>query len=159
MADLIVRLYDVPEFDAFKMAQQGVTVRRAMAPERRLILEWVTHVFHDGWASEVEIGFGAHPISVWVATRNNTLLGFAATDATAKGFFGPTGVAPEERGKGIGEALLYAALGGMRDAGYAYAIIGNPGPLEFYRKRVMGLEIPGSAPGLYRGMLSREHDL
>lgn len=159
MADLVVRLYDLPDYDAHAMARLGITIRRALAPERRLVTEWIASTFHEGWAAECEIGFGAHPISVWIATRGNELLGFAAADATAKGFFGPTGVASRHRGQGIGEALLYVALRGMRDAGYAYAIIGDPGPIEFYRKRVVGLEIPNSAPGLYRGMLSREHDL
>ena len=35
------------------------------------------------------------------------------------------------------------------------AVIGDPGPVEFYRKRLDALEIPGSEPGLYAGMLRR----
>ena len=66
-------------------------------------------------------------MTVWIATRGEALLGFACHDATAKGFFGPTAVAEAERGKGIGEALLFATLRGMREAGYAYAIIGGVG--------------------------------
>jgi hypothetical protein len=42
----------------------------------------------------------------------------------------------------------------MREAGYAYAIVGGAGPVEFYRKRLDALEIPGSVPGFYRDMLS-----
>ena len=41
----------------------------------------------------------------------------------------------------------------MREAGYAYAVIGDPGPVAFYRKRLDALEIPNSEPGIYRGLL------
>src|SRR5690606_15360544 len=51
------------------------------------------------------------------------------------------------------EALLAATLAGMREAGYAYGIIGDPGPVAFYKSRLDALEIPGSEPGLYAGML------
>ena len=41
----------------------------------------------------------------------------------------------------------------MREAGYGYAVIGDPGPVDFYRKRLDALEIPNSKPGVYAGML------
>ena len=103
--------------------------------------------------SECETAFASLPVTVWIATRGEALLGFACHDASAKGFFGPTAVAEAERGKGIGEALLFSTLKGMREAGYAYAIIGDVGPVEFYRKRLDVMIIPGSEPGIYRGML------
>ena len=87
------------------------------------------------------------------AVRDGKLLGFACHDATAKGFFGPTGVDEAARGQGIGEALLIATLRGMREAGYGYAVIGDPGPVAFYQKRLDALEIPKSKPGIYAGML------
>jgi GNAT superfamily N-acetyltransferase len=96
------------------------------------------------------------PVTVLIATRDDTLLGFACFDTSAKGFFGPTGVDPAARGQGIGEALLLATLRAMREDGYAYAVIGDPGPVEFYKKRLDALEIPGSDPGIYRGMLRRD---
>ena len=91
-----------------------------------------------------------------MAVKDDTLLGFACHDTTAKGFFGPTGVTEQARGQGIGEALLLATLNGMREAGYGYAVIGDPGPVAFYRKRLDALEIPKSEPGVYRGMLGRK---
>ena len=100
-----------------------------------------------------ETAFSSLPVTAWIATRGEALLGFACHDATAKGFFGPTAVAEGERGKGIGEALLFATLRAMREAGYAYAIIGGVGPVDFYRKHLEVVVIPGSDPGIYRGML------
>lgn len=154
MPDLLVRLYDLP--DIGRHLPEGVTMRRALPPERDLVVDWVGRTFFANWASECALAFSGLPIAVWVAVRDRQLIGFACVDATARGFFGPTGVAKAERGKGIGEALLMAALRGMREAGYAYAVIGDPGPVEFYRKRLDVFEIPGSEPGIYGDMLRRD---
>ena len=93
------------------------------------------------------------PCTAFIATKGQELLGFACYDTSAKGFFGPTGVHETARGQGIGEALLIVTLKAMREAGYAYAVIGDPGPVDFYKKRLDVLEIPKSKPGHYAGML------
>jgi hypothetical protein len=155
MADLLVRLYDLPELDPTPMLAAGVAIRRAIPPERRIVVDWVAAHFSQNWAAECEVALSGHPVSAWIAVRGGELLGFACAEATAKGFFGPTGVSAQERSKGIGEALLFAALRGLREAGYAYAVIGDPGPVAFYKKRLDVLEVPGSEPGIYRGMLGR----
>jgi hypothetical protein len=41
----------------------------------------------------------------------------------------------------------------MKLQGYGYAVIGDPGPTEFYQKVVGAVDIPGSWPGVYKGML------
>ena len=154
MSDLLVRLYDLPQSDAEpRLAASGITIRRALPPERGLIAAWVEQHFHSLWASEVAVAMSQHPMTTWVAVKDGALLGFACHDATAKGFFGPTGVAEAARGQGVGEALLLATLRGMREAGYAYAVIGDPGPVAFYLKRLDALVIPKSSPDIYRGML------
>jgi hypothetical protein len=155
VTDLLVRLYDLPDVPPSpRLAAEGVVIRRAIPPERHAVTAWITAGFATPpWVSECEMAFSSLPVTVWIATRGESLLGFACHDASAKGFFGPTGVGEAERGKGIGEALLFATLRGMREAGYAYAIIGDPGPIEFYRKRLDVVVIPGSDPGIYRGML------
>jgi len=77
------------------------------------------------------------------------LLGVACHDATCRNFFGPALVAPEQRGRGIGRALLLAALHAMRADGYGYAIIGWASSAEFYRRTVGAVPIEGSTPGIY----------
>ena len=154
MPDLLVRLYDLPEFAAeASVAALGITVRRALGPERGVVMDWVSRHFGDPWLSETAVGFAQTPITVFVAAKDATLLGFACHDTTAKGFFGPTGVDAAARGQGIGEALLIATLKSMREAGYGYAVIGDPGPVAFYKKRLDALDIPGSDPGIYAGLL------
>jgi len=152
--DLLVRLYDLPAFPAeTRVADAGIVVRRALAPERCVVLPWIRERFSAGWAGEAALALSQLPVTLWIAVREGELLGFACHDATARGFFGPTGVAAAARGQGIGEALLAATLRGMREAGYAYAVIGDPGPVDFYRKRLDALDIPKSEPGIYRGLL------
>jgi GNAT superfamily N-acetyltransferase len=64
------------------------------------------------------------------------IAGFAAHDANNRGlgFFGPTGVAREHRGRGRGTALLRASLADLRRLGYERAIIPWTDALDFYRK-------------------------
>ena len=62
-------------------------------------------------------------------------------------------VLEEERGRGLGRALLLATLHAQREQGYAYSIIGGVGPAEFYAKAVGAVLIEGSTPGVYRGVL------
>jgi GNAT superfamily N-acetyltransferase len=152
---MLVRLYDIPEASARVAAlhQAGVDVRRAIAPEKHVVVSWVRQQFGEGWASECEVSFARLPISCFRAQRGQDLLGFACYDATAKAFFGPTGVLESERKQGIGTALLLIALHAMAAEGYAYAIIGGAGPAEFYAKAVGAVPIAGSTPGIYAGLL------
>jgi GNAT superfamily N-acetyltransferase len=117
------------------------------------VCDWVETRFSRLWRSEAEVGFSHQPVDVWVAIEGEGLVGFACGDVTARGFFGPTGVAEAARGRGIGEALLFKTLEDLRAKGFAYAIIGDPGPVEFYKKKLDAMEIPNSKPGIYRGML------
>jgi GNAT superfamily N-acetyltransferase len=151
MADLLVKLYDWQRTERPEPA--GIAIRRAFAAEKRLVAQWVAQHFGERWASECEISFARQPVACFIATSDLTELGFATYDSTARGFFGPTGVTEEARHKGIGRALLMATLQDMASQGYAYAIIGATTSLDFYRKEVGGVEIPGSTPGFYRGML------
>jgi GNAT superfamily N-acetyltransferase len=155
MTDLLVKLYDLPDAGAPAEALngEGITIRRAMAYEKHLAVNWVRQTFGRRWASECDVSFANRPISCYVATHRGEIVGFASFDSTALGFFGPTGVAEEYRGRGIGKALLLACLHGMRQKGYAYAIIGAAGPTAFYSSVLNVLEIPDSTPGVYGDML------
>lgn len=136
-----------------RMADVDVTIRRALAPEAKLITEWVLAHFGNGWASETAVALSRLPPTCFIATRHQKLVGFACHESIARGFFGPTGVATPERGLGIGHALLLACLLDLKSMGYGYAIIGDVGPSEFYEKTVNAMPIPGSAPGIYAGLL------
>jgi GNAT superfamily N-acetyltransferase len=151
MADLLVKLYDWKASE--HAAPAGVTIRRAFAAEKRLVAQWVAERFGERWASECEISFMRQPVACFIATDDLDVVGFATYDATARGFFGPTGVMESARHKGIGRALLLVTLQDMASQGYAYGIIGATTSLDFYRKEIAAIEIPESTPGFYRGML------
>jgi hypothetical protein len=154
MQDMLVRLYAIPgaEEALAACAREGVTIRRALAPERPAVVDWVRAHFASS-APEVEAAFACVQVGCFVAVRNDTVLGFACHDVTCRNFFGPEGVAENERGHGIGRALLLCTLHAQRAQGYAYAIIGGVGPAGFYEKVVGAVAIPGSTPGIYAGML------
>lgn len=151
MADLLVKLYQLQPRST--ELPDGVVVRRTFAAEKRLVAQWVSTHFGERWASECEISFMRQPVACFIATNGLEVLGFATYDATARGFFGPTGVMENARHKGIGRALLFAALNDMASQGYAYGIIGATTSFAFYRKEVGATEIPESTPGFYAGML------
>lgn len=89
------------------------------------------------------------PPSCFIAVRAAHVVGFACYEVTARGFFGPTGVLASERGQGVGTALLFRSLQALRELGYAYAIIGDAGPVQFYIRTLGGILIPDSSPGIY----------
>lgn len=151
MPDMLVRLYALPLADSAieKVAQQGVVIRRPQPHERTILRAFVEKHFSAGWADEVMVAFAHQPISAYVAASDKRIIGFGVYECTRRGFFGPTGVAADWRGKGIGLALLLQCLYGMWGMGYAYGIIGGAGPVEFYSKAVGAQVIPDSVPGIY----------
>lgn len=151
--DLLVKLYALPAENAVQTTTAEYEVRRAFAAEKGLVRRWIAQHFGDGWASESEAAFARLPISCFVAVVEDQIAGFACYDATTRGFFGPTGVAEAQRQRGVGRALLLATLHDMASQGYAYAIIGAAGSTGFYMRDLDAIEIPGSAPGFYRGMI------
>ena len=136
-----------------RVAKAGVTIRRALAPEYELVTEWVRRKFSPGWAGETAVAIMRQPPTCFLATREQKLVGFACHESIARGFFGPTGVDEAVRGQGIGHALLLASLLDLKTMGYAYAIIGDVGPSEFYERTVGATQIPNSEPGIYAGLL------
>src|SRR5262249_6736493 len=127
--------------------------RRAQPFEITPVREFIKQNFSRGWADEVSVGFANKPVTVFTATREHRIIGFAGYECTQRGFFGPTGVSESERGLGIGRALLIASLWGLRELGYVYGVIGAAGPVEFYKEAVGAIVIPDSEPGIYTDLL------
>ena len=154
MPDMLVKLYELPEDAALAAPRDAsVQIRRAMAPDKLRVVEWVKEHSGISAAGECDVCFARTPVSCFIATRGKQILGYACYDTTAPDFFGPTRVLDEEQGGGIGKALLLRSLAAMRAEGYAYAIIGGVGPQEFYVKCANAMLIPDSKPGIYRDFL------
>jgi GNAT superfamily N-acetyltransferase len=156
MQDMLVRLYDLPDHKEIisSLHNEGIIIRKALAAEKSIVIDWVSKHFGTGWASETEVSFSYQPVACFIATQNESVVGFACYDSAYRNFFGPTGVEEALRGKGIGKALLMECLLAMKAQGYAYGIIGGVGPAEFYKKAVGAVLIEGSNPGIYDGIMS-----
>jgi hypothetical protein len=153
--DMLIRLYalDAPPF--VRSVTEGVVIRKPIGPEHATVSTWVGAQFTAGWASEAQVALANRPVSLWIAAREGSLLGFACYDATARGLVGPIGVAGDARRKGLGAALLLACLHDMRSTGYAYAVVGDAGEPDFFSRVAGAVAIADSVPGLYGGQLRR----
>jgi GNAT superfamily N-acetyltransferase len=153
--DMLVKLYNLPDSNELseRLAQAGISLRRALVPEKHIVTAWIRENFSDYWASEADVAFSREPVSCFIAHKGGSILGFACHDVTCRNFFGPTGVDQTAQRGGIGTALLLACLEDMKHAGYGYAIIGGVGPADYYAKAVGAVPIEGSHIGIYRGLL------
>jgi phosphoribosylglycinamide formyltransferase 1 len=127
-------------------------------------LAWIDETFGGVWSSEVHAG------DTIVARRDSEPVGFATIGARGLryawlrglaeepnvGLFGPFGVAPNERGAGIGRSLLRRALGALRERGYARALIAavTDDGLERYYRDAAGAHV---AERFDRDALLRPH--
>ncbi len=152
---MLVKLYTLPPLEpaVSRQREAGIDIRRALAPEKHIVVDWMRRHWSPGWTSEVDTSFAGRPIGCFVAVEGEALVGFGCYDTTMRNFFGPTGVLEAYRGRGIGFALLLVCLHAMAADGYGYAIIGAAGPVDFYSKAVGALAIDDSWPGVYRGIL------
>ncbi|MEM8797062.1 MAG: GNAT family N-acetyltransferase [Pseudomonadota bacterium] len=132
MPDLLVKLYDRPQKRVD--LPDGIIIRPVRPHEISYVAKTVGEVFADFWADEFTRGAQMTPIGSLIAVDDGKVAGFACFDCSGPGFFGPTGVLEAWRGRGIGAALLQAALDGLAAKGYAYAIIGAAGPVEYYER-------------------------
>jgi mycothiol synthase len=107
-------------------------VIRVTTETRDRVLTFIERDFGRIWRFEAS---NAGDNLFYVEVDGN-IAGFAAHDANNRGlgFFGPTGVAREHRGRGLGAALLRASLADLRRLGYEHAIIPWTDALDFYRK-------------------------
>ncbi|MFD2658152.1 MULTISPECIES: GNAT family N-acetyltransferase [Gracilibacillus] len=141
MADMLVNLYSLPEASFDKT--QSYQIRTVLPPEKHKVVDWVREHFSENWVSECEVACTKVPANCLIAVQDNEILGFACYDTTFPNFFGPTGVKEGARGQGIGYQLLLASLFQLRAKGYAYAIIGDAGPVDFYKKTIGAVPIDG----------------
>lgn len=152
MSDLLVKLYNVedcPEVEAALKAE-GIHIVKALSPDKHKVISFVK-TFSEGWGSECEAAFANNPHTIYIAVKDKKVIGFAAYEATARGFFGPTGVDPEYRRKGIGRVLMVKCFNSMKEMGYGYAIIGwaAKSALKFYQEYAGAQIIEDSFPGVY----------
>lgn len=155
MSDMLVKLYELPERE--QEGAKDYRIVRPIAPDKVRVVEWVKEHSGISAAGECDVCFSHTPVSMYIALKDNEIIGYACYDATAPDFFGPTRVLDSEQRKGVGKALLLACLEAMRDEGYAYAVIGGVSDARpFYEKCVNAVVIENSSPGIYKDFLGRQ---
>jgi len=109
---------------ACKLAGEGVRVS-PFTPELTLpLLEFARQEFPGDWVRVVReaatriIAQGDSPTRLIAAVENGRVLGFSHYDNER---FGPIGVAASQRGRGLGQVLMYRTLLAQRDAGFRAA--------------------------------------
>ncbi len=111
-------------------------IRRVDHSDRERVLVFIEKEFGSIWRFECGRAFDREIPTMFVLEENGEIKGFAAHDINnvGLGFFGPTGVAKSERGRGLGRLLLLASLADLKRLGYTRAIIPWTDALDFYRK-------------------------
>lgn len=144
MPDMLCSLLNIPPIMPIidRLNERGITIRRANPWEQTKVRDFVLKHFTVNWADETAVAFSRQPVSCFVALDGDRIIGFADYECSRRNYFGPTGVDETYRGSGVGKALLIAALLGLRELGYTYAIIGGAGPVDFYMKAVGAIVVP-----------------
>lgn len=147
MADLLVNLYQMREWDESRLKEDGIVIKRALIPDKGKVLDFVRTYYEGGWVHECEYALMNNPTSCYIAIKDKEIIGFSCYDATSKGYFGPIGIKPGLKSKGIGMVLFNRTLQGMKEAGYGYGIIGwvEDDIIPFYQKCQDIYVIPNSS--------------
>ncbi|MFI8577466.1 GNAT family N-acetyltransferase [Rossellomorea aquimaris] len=121
-------------------------IRPVQAEDAKELLVWVEEHFGGSWSKTLLQAFQSSEefIPIIKAEEKGELIGFAAFDVykNKKGIYGPMGVLPVTRHKGVGKGILYHALQCMQEKGYMYAVLKEAGPIEFYEKKCNAKLIP-----------------
>lgn len=140
LVNLVVDLKEAP----FDTRAEGALLR-VLRHAQDDMLAWIDYEFGGTWSSEAFAGKNV------VSKSGERFAGFATYDPRGLkyswlrglgaqegvGIFGPFGVSAEFRGSDLGPALLQAALNGLREEGYARALIpavGNDKLIAYYEK-------------------------
>jgi GNAT superfamily N-acetyltransferase len=86
------------------------------------------------WVRELERAIERQTATLSIDDATGLVSGFACHSVTRLGWFGPIAVFPDRSRPGTGAALLAAALGQLRTAGFDRCEISWVGPISFYAK-------------------------
>ena len=155
--DMLINLLHLPSVSEDEKRiynELNIVIRRPVTHDMYSVIDYVEKNTGLSAEGETAVAFSHRPVSIYIATLFDEIVGYACYDATSPSFFGPTEIEENCRGRGVGRVLLVKALEGLRDMGYIYAFIGDVGQVDFYKKCVGAIEIPDSTPSVYKDMLS-----
>ena len=126
---------DLTQRSTPRRVPHGIELRRPSREDAARLHDFLA-AHWPAWTSEARVALGNRPPTLHLALRDDCVVGFAAWDANNRGtgWFGPMGVAPEERGAGIGCVLLQRCLDDMREQGHDAAVIAWVDNAPFYER-------------------------
>jgi mycothiol synthase len=109
--------------------------RLATAEDHPRLLDFVRDFFGEALRWEIELGIRRNS-PIRVAVREENVVGFSACEINNRGIgsFGPQGIHPEARRRGLGRELLLESLRDLRDLGYTTARIPWVSSEEYYER-------------------------
>ncbi|KGP91804.1 acetyltransferase [Pontibacillus chungwhensis BH030062] len=119
-------------------------IRRVTPSDLPALKNYIRVEFGERWLEHVNHASNKEEIPIFIAERNNTIIGFACYDLVRnqKSIFGPMGTSKDKRCQLVGRELLDTCLVEMANLRYPYAIIDEAGPVEFYEKACNAKLIP-----------------
>jgi mycothiol synthase len=128
------RMFD-QENDIERLKKEDFIIRRAEEAdwdgiEKFLAANWKC------WIDEARSSFDNNPRTLYICIHKGEVVGFSGYEGNNRGtgWFGPMGVLPVTRGKGIGAILCLLCLQDIALLGHRRAIIPWVGPVRFYDK-------------------------
>ena len=117
------------------LQREGFLIKRAEHRDKDIVVTFLRENF-PSWENEVLSSFKNDPITLFICVYEGKCVGFSNYEGNNKGtgWFGPMGVQPVTRKKGIGAILCCLCLNGLADLGFSEAIIPWVGPIRFYSK-------------------------
>jgi len=121
--------------DIKRLSKEGVIIKRADKNNKEAVIKFLTQAF-PSWLGEVNETFKNNLVSLYISIIDDKVVGFSAYDGNNRGigWFGPMGVLPVMRGKGIGAILCELCLRDIALQGHKQSIIPWVGPVRFYSK-------------------------
>ena len=157
MPDMLVRLYDLPDSRPImaKMEEQGITIRRAIAPEKHVVLDWIKEFFgrldERGGCGHVQ---SPSTCIIAVDEAQQKIAGFACYEATNR-LLWPTGVDPAYRGRGIGKRCSWQLWRALESLAMPMLLLAGQGQWSFTqdcRCYTHPRFIPWNLPGLAQAL-------
>ncbi|MEM1809545.1 MAG: GNAT family N-acetyltransferase [Thermofilaceae archaeon] len=115
-----------------ELKQQEFILREATTQDQDRLYEWIERFFSPFWRIEAELAMRSEEGGVLIAEKGGVIAGFSVYGALRPDFFGPIGVDPGVRGRGLGTVLLFRSLERMREEGVRVATIPWTLHLTFY---------------------------
>lgn len=113
------------------LVREGVNIYKVEERDEAL-LKFVESKFSSFWRLEVSMAIDEEQGGAIAAEVDGEIVGFSVYGSISESWFGPVGVDPDFRGKGLGTVLLYDTLLEMRKRGVRVVVIPWTSHLFYY---------------------------